>query len=99
MVVMGLFGFGEEETFENVMIDKVPRQQLIVSVVPGDEKIGIRQIGISSFDFAMNLRQLMPDGATAVESGGLEPFENSAAPAIAAGDHRLEIRLPRRLSI
>src|SRR6267142_5618120 len=99
MLVMRLFALGEQEPFENVMIDKVPRQQLIVSVMPGDEKIGIRQIGISSFDFAMNLRQLMPDGTAAVESGGFEPFEDSGDAPIAAGDHRLEIRLARRFSI
>ena len=42
MLVMRLLALGEQEPFENVMIDKVPRQQLIVSVMPGDEKIGIR---------------------------------------------------------
>src|SRR5258708_35538234 len=99
MVVMGLFGFGEEETFENVMINKVPRQQLIVSVMPGDEKIGIRQIGISSFDFAMNLHELMPDGTAAVESGGFEPFDTSSDAPLAAGNHRVEMRLAQRFRI
>src|SRR5882672_100658 len=99
MLVMRLFALGEQEPFENVMIDKIPRQQLVVSVMPGDKKIGIRQICVSAFRLAMNLDQLMPDGTAAIESRGFEPFEDSGDTAIAAGDHRLEIRLARRFSI
>src|SRR6266481_1965506 len=99
MLVMRLFTLCEQEPFENVMIDKVPRQQLVVRVMSGDEKIGIRQICVSAFRLVMNLDQLMPDGTAAIESGGFEPFEDSGDAAIAAGDHRLEIRLARRFRI
>src|SRR5712692_7327031 len=99
MLVMRLLALGEQEPFENVMIDKVPRQQLVVSIMPSDEKIRIGQSGISSLDLAMDLHQLMPDGTTALESRGFEAFENSGDAPIAAGDHGLEVRLARRFSI
>src|SRR5579864_9014095 len=76
MLVMRLLALGEQKPFENVMIDKIPRQQLVVSVMPGDEKIGIGQIGISCFHLAMNLHQLVPDWTGAIESGGFESFED-----------------------
>src|SRR5277367_878474 len=63
MLVVRLFALGEQEPFVNVMIDKVPRQQLVVDIVPSDEKIGIRQRRIfARLDFAMNPDQLVPDG-------------------------------------
>jgi hypothetical protein len=99
MLVMRLLALGEQEPFENMMIDKIPRQQLVVSVMPGDEKIGIGQIGVSGFHLAMNLHQLVPDWTGAIESGGLETFENSGNTAIAARDHRLEVRFARRFGI
>src|SRR5713101_88968 len=73
MLVMRLLALGEQEPFENVMIDKVPRQQLVVSVMPRDEKFGIGQIGVSRFDLAMDSHQLVPDRTGAVESRSLEP--------------------------
>src|SRR6266849_9866284 len=66
MLVMRLLALGEQEPFENVMIDKVPRQQLVVSVMPRDEKFGIGQICVSAFGIVMNLDQLMPDGTAAL---------------------------------
>src|SRR5216683_7729139 len=95
MLVMRLFALGEQEPFENVMIDKVPRQQLVVSVMPRDEKIRIGQIGVSRFDLAMDSHQLVPDRTGAVESRSLEPFEDSRDASISAGNHSLEVSLAR----
>jgi len=43
MLVMGLLAFGQQEPFVNVMIDEVPRQQLVIDVMARDKEIGIRQ--------------------------------------------------------
>src|SRR5208283_4913019 len=102
MLMMRLFSFREQKPFVNVMIDKVPRQQLVVGVRTGDEEIGVGQrcsFTAARLDFAMNLRQLVPDGSGTFASRGFQPFENSADAAIAARDHGLEIRLARRLGI
>ena len=41
MLMMRLLAFGEQKPLENMMIDKVPRQQLVVNVVTRDEEIRI----------------------------------------------------------
>src|SRR5712671_4928180 len=68
MFVMGLLALGEQEPFVDVMIDKVPRQHLVVGILPGDVKIGIGEIGGALARFALDGAQLMPDGAGIVAS-------------------------------
>src|SRR5271166_3719811 len=93
MLMMRLLPFGDQKPFVYVMIDKVPRQQLVVDVMTGDEKIGVRQRRrFSGLDFAMNLRQLVPDGSRSFTARRFQPFQDAANSAIAARDHRLEIR-------
>src|SRR5579863_3111689 len=100
MLMMRLLSLGQQKPFVNVMIDKVPRQQLVVDIVTGDEKIGIGQRRIlTRLDFAMNLGQLVPDWARSLAARGFEPFEDCADASIAARDHRLKVRLARRFRI
>src|SRR5271154_7305369 len=100
MLVMRLLSLREQEPFVNMMIDKIPRQQLVVGVVASDEEIGVGQRRIlARIHLAMNLRQLVPDGSGAVAARGLEPFEDTADAPIAARDHRLEVRLARRFGV
>src|SRR5258708_2069714 len=100
MLMMRLLSFGEQKPFVNVVIDKVPRQQLVVDVVTGDEEIGVGQRrNFARLDLAMNLRQLVPDRSCAFASRSFEPFEDSADAAIASRDHRLKIRLARRFRV
>src|SRR5579863_3916663 len=100
MLMMRLLAFGEQKPFENVMVDKVPRQQFVVDVMTCDEKVGIGQRRIlSRLNFAMNLRELVPDRPRSFASRGFESFEDSADAAIAARNHRLEVRLTRRFRV
>src|SRR5580700_7052035 len=100
MLVMRLFALSEQEPFVNVMIDKVPRQQLVVDIVASHEKIRIGQRRIfARLDFAMYLDQLMPDSPGALAARGFQAFEDAADTAIAARDHRLEIRFARRFGV
>src|SRR5580704_1678979 len=100
MLMMRLLSFGEQKPFVDVVIDKIPRQQLVVNIMARDEEIGIGQRRVlARLDLAMNLRQLVPDRPRAFASRSLEPFEDSADAAIASRDHRLEIRLARRFCV
>src|SRR5258708_7696299 len=100
MLMMRLLSFGEQKPFVNVVIDKIPRQHFVVDVVTRDEEIGIGQGGfLPRLDFAMNLRQLVPDWPRAFAAGGLQPFEDSTDAPIASRDHRLEIRLAWRFCV
>ena len=100
MLVMRLFALSEQEPFVNVMIDKVPRQQLVVDIVASHEKIRIGQRRIfARFDFAMNPGQLVPNCPGALTTRGFEAFEDAAHAAIASRDHRLEVRFAWRLGV
>src|SRR5271156_2045234 len=100
MLVMRLLSLREQEPFVNMMIDKIPRQQLVVAVMASDEKIGIGQRRVfARLHLAMNLRQLVPDRPGAVAARGREPFEDTADAPIAARDHRLEVRFARRFRV
>src|SRR5215469_18898560 len=99
MLMVRLFALGEQEPLVNVMIDKVPRQQFVVDILSCDVEVGIGQRSFAPLDFAVNLRQLMPDRACAVALRSLEPFKDAGDAPIAARHERLEIRVPRRLGV
>src|SRR5271156_3886326 len=79
MLVMRLLSLREQEPFVNMVIDKIPRQQLVVGIVPSEKKVGAGQRQFRPrIPLAINFRHLGQDTPAAVPPRAREPFEDTA---------------------
>src|SRR6266851_8279530 len=83
MLKMRFFSFRQQKPLVNMMIDKIPRQQLVGIVTARDVEIRIGQIAGAHFSFAMNLYQLVPDRARTLAARRFQPLQDTRNSSIA----------------
>lgn len=92
MLEVRLFALGQQEPLVNMMVNKIPRQNFVMSIAARNKKIRIGQRRIVN-SFTPDGPELVPDGARIVASMIAQAFENRADAPIAAGNQSLEVSL------
>ena len=91
MLVMGLLALRQKKPFVDVMVDEIPRQDLIMAESARDKEIRIGQAAAVE-RLTPDRGQLMPNRAGVVAALGAQAFEDAADGAIAARDEAPENR-------